>query len=140
MDSRSPAYAFPMAQTFTLTAVPWLLPEGEFKGYLEYVTFIATDGGYTKKWSSTNIGTYAEDFAKILPPSDAQDVLERLRRGEMVLFPGLFELDKGCCISWGLEQRIDGQDWDATTVGKIPGLVDGVTGLCISQAMIGFFE
>ena len=91
---RSRCYVPAMGATFTLAAIPWLLPQGELKGYLEYVTFIATDGAYTKKWSSTNTGTFAEDFAKIVPPANAQDILEQLRRGETVLFAGLFELDQ----------------------------------------------
>jgi hypothetical protein len=91
---RSRCYTSARGATFTLTALLWLLPEGELKGYLEYVTFIATDGGYTMKWCATNTGTFAEDFAKIVPPGNAQHILERLRRGETVLFPGLFELDQ----------------------------------------------
>lgn len=83
-----------MAATFALTAIPWLLPEGENKGHLEYVTFFATDGGYTKKWTATNTGTFAEDFAKIVGPGSGQAILERLRQGKTVLFPGLFELDQ----------------------------------------------
>jgi len=56
--------------------------------------FIATSGNYSKKWSATNIGTFAEDFAKIVPRCNAENILERLRRGEPVLFPGLYELDQ----------------------------------------------
>jgi hypothetical protein len=77
-----------------LTAIPCLLPEGEHKGHLEYVTFIATDGSYSKKWFATNIGTFAEDFAKIVPCCNAANILDRLRRGEPVLFPGLYELNQ----------------------------------------------
>jgi hypothetical protein len=83
-----------MERTFALTAVPWFIHEGEHKGHLEYVTFIATDGAYTKKWSASNTGTFAEDFAKIVPLGNATNILERLRRGEPVLFPGLFALDQ----------------------------------------------
>ena len=81
-----------MAATFSLTAIPSLLPEGEHRGHLEYVTFLATDGGYSKKWSATNIETFAEDFAKIVPSCNAENIVDRLRRGEPVLFPGLYEL------------------------------------------------
>ena len=45
-----------MAEPFTLTAVPMLLPEGEHKGHLEYVQFIATDGYTTEKWTSKDDG------------------------------------------------------------------------------------
>ena len=69
-----------MAGTFALTAIPRLLRDGDHKGHLEYVTFIATDGTYTKKWSATNTGTFAADFARIVPPGNAQSILERLAR------------------------------------------------------------
>ena len=84
-----------MAATFTLTAIPCIPNKGEDQGqgHLESVTFIATDGGYSKKWTSTNIGTYAQDFAKIVPHGNAQMMLERLRRGHAVQFPDLFELN-----------------------------------------------
>ena len=59
----STSRAIAQAISFTLTAVPLLLAEGEYKGHLEYVSFIASEGGYSKKWSATNGGTFAEDFA-----------------------------------------------------------------------------
>jgi hypothetical protein len=83
-----------MAGTFALTAIPLVLPDGEHKGHLEYVTFIATDGGYTKKWTATNTGTFAEDFARIVPPGNAQSIIERLQKGKTVLFTGLFALEQ----------------------------------------------
>jgi hypothetical protein len=83
-----------MAATFALTAIPYLLPEGDRKGHLEYVTFIATDGGYTKKWTATNMGTFVQDFALIVNAGNAQHILDELRGGKTVLFPGLFELDQ----------------------------------------------
>ena len=81
-----------MAATFTLTAIPRLLTEGDHKGHLEYVTFVATDRGYSKKWTATNIGTFVEDFTRIVLARNAQDILRRLREGEIVMFPGLYEL------------------------------------------------
>ena len=83
-----------MAGTFALTAIPWLLPEGDHKGHLEYVTFIATDGIETYKWSTTNTGTYVQDFALIVDAGNAQHILFELRRGNTVVFPGLFDLDR----------------------------------------------
>ena len=83
-----------MERTFALTAIPMVLREGDHTGHLEYVTFIATNGGYKKTWYSTNIGTYADDFAKIVPSDHATNILDRLSRGELVLFPGHFTLDE----------------------------------------------
>ena len=50
-----------MAPTFTLTAIPRLLRDGELNVRLEYVIFIAEDGDVRHKWSVTNIGTFAEE-------------------------------------------------------------------------------
>jgi hypothetical protein len=79
---------------FTLTAIPHLLPEGEHKGHLEYVQFVAMEGSVKHKWSSVNVGTYAEDFAKIVPTDLARLILSRLRNGETVTFPGLWDLEQ----------------------------------------------
>ena len=85
-------YGFPMPRTFILTAIPGLLVEGEDTGHLEYVTFVAADGDETHKWFSTNTGTYAIDFAQIVDGATAFSIVQRLRRGETVVFPGAFEL------------------------------------------------
>jgi hypothetical protein len=71
-----------MADTFALTAIPWLLPEGEHKGHLEYVTFIATDSSETQKWSVTNTGTLAQDFALVVDAATAHSIVQRLCNGE----------------------------------------------------------
>jgi hypothetical protein len=48
-----------MAGLYKLTAVAHLLTEGEHKGHLETVTFIAESGqGDVRKWWSVNIGTF----------------------------------------------------------------------------------
>jgi hypothetical protein len=77
---------------FTLTAIPLLLREGVRKEHLEYITFIVNDGVDTHQWSLTNIGTFDEDFANIVPAANARDLLNRLRQGETVQFPGSFDL------------------------------------------------
>ena len=45
-----------MAEAFTLTADTSLLREGDHNGPLEYVPFMAEDGGVRYKWSVTNTG------------------------------------------------------------------------------------
>ena len=83
-----------MREPFVLTAFPTLLSEGEFKGHLEFVTFIATDGFITEKWTSVNVGTYAEDFSKIVSPLEAHYILQLLSKGETVVFPGFWALEE----------------------------------------------
>jgi hypothetical protein len=71
-----------MAESFILTAYPTLLSEVTGKGHLEFVTFIASDRTRTEKWTSVNTGTFAEDFAKILPPAAGQNRRDRGQAGE----------------------------------------------------------
>jgi hypothetical protein len=78
---------------FALSAIPTLRSDGRHKGPLESVTFIATDGFTHHQWSSTNIEALADNFAGIVPRANADDLFRRLRRGDPVLFPGLFELE-----------------------------------------------
>lgn len=78
--------------TYKLVAVPSLLREGEFRGHLETVTFIAAGDHATHKWWSVNVGTYESDFSKIVSPELARHVVEKLRAGETVEFPNRYEL------------------------------------------------
>jgi hypothetical protein len=92
-----------MAEPYKLTATPFLLLEGEDKGHLETVTFIATSERETQKWWSVNVGSYETDFSKLVHSSAAKEIVNRLRSGESVEFPGRYELRqlKGFGGSWG---------------------------------------
>lgn len=79
-------------KTYKLVAVPFLLREGEFKGHLETVTFIAASEEETHKWWSVNVGTYETDFNRIVSPELAGHLVEKLRAGETVEFPNRYEL------------------------------------------------
>ena len=81
-----------MSEPFTLTAIPTLLVEGDDKGHLEFVTFIAQNSQSTEKWTAVNIGTFAGDFAQIVDAGTAANIVRRLRSGEQVLFPGFWHL------------------------------------------------
>lgn len=80
-----------MRTTYKLIAEPSLLREGEFKGRLETVTFIAKSDSHSYKWWSVNVGTYVKDFQRIVSPELAKDIVERLRRGETVEFPNRYD-------------------------------------------------
>jgi len=92
-----------MAEPYKLTATPFLLLEGEQKGRLETVTFIATSDRDTQKWWSVNVGSYETDFSTLVHSSAAKEIVKRLRSGETVEFPGRYELSqlKGFGGSWG---------------------------------------
>jgi hypothetical protein len=92
-----------MAEPYKLTAIPFLLLEGEDKGHLETVTFVASSDRETQKWRSVNVGSYETDFSKLVHSSAAKEILNRPRSGETVEFPGRYELSqlKGFGGSWG---------------------------------------
>ena len=89
----------------------YLLSEGDHKGHLETVTFVAASEGGNHKWWSVNVGTYERDFTKIVSPELAKDIANRLHRGETVEFPNRYELEQvqggfgGCCET----QLVDGR-------------------------------
>ncbi len=81
-----------MTIVYKLVAAPHLLPAGDFKGYLETVTFIAANEKETHRWWAVNVGTFEKDFSRIVSPELAQDIVYRLRQGEIVEFPNYYEL------------------------------------------------
>jgi hypothetical protein len=80
-------------EPFTLTAIPGIIGEGEDKGHLEFVTFVAQNSIMFAKWTAVNVGTFVDDFGRIIPPDEAADVVSRLRDGETD-FPGFWALDE----------------------------------------------
>jgi hypothetical protein len=81
-------------EPFTLTAIPGIIGEGEDKGHLEFVTFVAQNSIMFAKWTAVNVGTFVDDFGRIIPADEAADVVSRLRAGESVRFPGFWALDE----------------------------------------------
>jgi hypothetical protein len=77
---------------YKLIATPHLLYEGDFKGYLERVTFIAANEFETHKWFSVNVGSFERDFGEIVSPELAASIVFRLRQGEIVEFPNRYDL------------------------------------------------
>jgi hypothetical protein len=77
---------------YKLIAAPHLLPAGDFKGHLETVTFIAANDQEAHRWWAVNVGTFEQDFARIVSPEMAEHIVLRLRKGEVVEFPNRYEL------------------------------------------------
>jgi hypothetical protein len=46
------------------------------------------------KWWAVNVGTFETDFTKIVSPELAANIMSRLRQGEIVQFPNLYELSE----------------------------------------------
>jgi len=76
-----------------LIATPHRLIEGSLLGRLEHVTFTATDGAETHEWSADRTEHLAGDFAKVVPLRDAYGIVEQLRDGLTVEFPGRYDLE-----------------------------------------------
>ena len=54
-----------MKETYKLTATPFLVPEGEFEGELNGVTFAATSPADTKQWFTINCGQFGDSFSNL---------------------------------------------------------------------------
>jgi transcriptional accessory protein Tex/SPT6 len=70
------------------------LPGRDFKGHLETVSFIAANENEIHKWWTVNVETFEKDFTKIISPELAQNIMTRLRQGEIVEFPNRYELSQ----------------------------------------------
>jgi hypothetical protein len=84
----------PVSDTCRVTVRPHLLREGEFKGHLEYVEFIATSDDHTMGWHETNYGHLAESFRRIIPAAIADNLISILRMGNEVTFPGHYTAEQ----------------------------------------------
>jgi hypothetical protein len=56
------------------------------------VTFIAANEKETHRWWAVNVGTFEKDFSRIVSPELAENIVRRLRQGEVVEFPNQYEL------------------------------------------------
>ena len=81
-----------MRKIFKVKAVPFLLNEGEFKGHLETVSFLAESETESVKWWAVNVGTFESDFSRVVSPELARHMVTALRAGETVEFPNRYEL------------------------------------------------
>jgi hypothetical protein len=80
---------------YKLIATPHLNVEGKHLfGRLEHVTFTATDGRETHEWRAKKTEHLAGDFAKVVPLRDAYGIVEQLRDGVTVEFPGRYHLEE----------------------------------------------
>jgi hypothetical protein len=84
---------------YTLIAKPHFLPWGDFKGHLHKVTFVAIPeptarGHVTHRWWIANGGTLARDFGALVSSIEAITLVEDLRRGFTVTFPGRFPISR----------------------------------------------
>jgi hypothetical protein len=92
-----------MKETYNLAAIPFLFSDGEFKGHLKGVTFIATSTTDTKQWFTINCGQFETAFCKLIPSTLAKEIIAVLIRGDGIEFPGLYQkeqFDHGFNYEW----------------------------------------
>jgi hypothetical protein len=92
-----------MAGTYGISATPLLHTEGNFKGKLKGVSFIAASPVQTHEWFSNNCGQFELAFSRIMPLSVARVIVASLMHGDDVEFPGLYEqeeFDQGFVFEW----------------------------------------
>jgi hypothetical protein len=83
-----------MIGTYKLTAKPSLISEGEFKGELRCVAFIATSPTETMQWFAINCGQFERAFSKLIAHRLATEIVDTLTRGEDIEFPGLYKQEQ----------------------------------------------
>ncbi|NYF91488.1 hypothetical protein HDF08_003590 [Edaphobacter lichenicola] len=86
-----------MIGTYKLSAKPSLFFEGEFKGELRGVAFLATCSTETMQWFSINCGQFERAFSMLMPRRFATEMVDTLTRGEDIEFPGLYEQEQFGC-------------------------------------------
>ncbi|MDP9050489.1 MAG: hypothetical protein M3O31_07160 [Acidobacteriota bacterium] len=92
-----------MKETYNLVAIPFLFPDGEFKGHLKGVTFIATSTTDSKQWFTSNFRQFETAFSKLIPPGLAKEMVAALIRGDGIVFPRLYQkqqFDRGFNYEW----------------------------------------
>jgi hypothetical protein len=89
--------------TFKLSAKPSLISDGQFKGELQGVEFIASSTTETMHWHAINCGQFEQAFSKLIPQQLATETVETLARGEDIEFPGSYrreQFDGGFHYEW----------------------------------------
>jgi hypothetical protein len=93
--SVSPVAAGPgEAGSYKLFAEPILAAEGDGPGELHKVAFVAESQFETMRWYVVNAGQLERVFSKLIPRALARRLVQVLRRGDRVEFPGLYERKK----------------------------------------------
>jgi hypothetical protein len=80
--------------TYKLSATPSLVSEGQFRGELRGVEFLAVSSIETVQWFAINGGQFQTAFAKLIPYRLAEEIVEALARGQEVEFPGLYRREQ----------------------------------------------
>jgi hypothetical protein len=80
-----------MIGTYRISAIPYLVPEGEHKGRLNGATFTAASATDTREWFTINCGQFEGAFTQLMPGSRAKAIVTALSEGEEIELPGLYQ-------------------------------------------------
>jgi len=92
-----------MAETYKISAVPVLFPEGEFAGKLKGVTFRAVSATESRHWFTRNCGQFETAVSRIMHPSMARVMVATLTHGNHVELPGEYQeaqFERGFLLEW----------------------------------------
>jgi len=83
-----------LSGTYKLIVTPGLLLEGDFRGHLETVHFLAKSDTEEHKWWAVNTGNLEREFAEIVSSELASHFMNRLESGETVEFPNRYAIQE----------------------------------------------
>jgi hypothetical protein len=79
-----------MNAEYELLATPYLLNEGQYKGQLKGILFVAQSPTDRMQWFAVNCGQFETAFGQIISHSLAENIVATLLCGEEVAFPGRY--------------------------------------------------
>lgn len=79
-----------MIPAFKLSAKPFLVSKGAFKGELQTVEFIAVSPAKALHWFAVNCGQLERVFGRLVPQKLAKEIVDLLSQGREIEFPGLY--------------------------------------------------
>jgi hypothetical protein len=92
-----------MNAKYELLATPCVTTEGEYKGQLKGILFVAQSPTDKMQWFAINCGQFEAAFGQIVCPSVAENIVATLLCGEDVAFPGRYckkQFDGGFHFAW----------------------------------------
>jgi hypothetical protein len=93
---------------YQLLATPCLITEGQYKGQLKGILFVAQSQARKMQWFAVNCGQFETAFRELIPDAQVHQLIEDLMRGEEIRFPGSYRLeqfDGGFHFAWWQPQH-----------------------------------
>ena len=92
-----------MHTEYELLATPYLIQEGQYKGELKGILFVAQSPTKRMQWFAINCGQFESAFGHIVSTHLAKSIVATLLLGEGVVFPEHYhkeQFDGGFHFAW----------------------------------------